>query len=299
MGVGLLIAAFIVQYVRGIDFDDLRGTRVSWTWMLLASLVGVLARYWGVIVWRGIMRELGAVDLPSFPVLASVYSKAWLGRYVPGKVTWIAGKVYFGRQHGLSTSRLAVSSVLEAQVQIVLYLIVSLLVLAVGGELDRFEGAGRWWLIAGALALAISVVPQCFNAMLRLADRILKGRVGSDVRVSGRLVAIAAGLHCVGFLASGVSYALLTRSITSLDFTEAWFVVAVFNLAGAVGVLALIAPSGLGVREGVQLLLLPSIMSEAIALLITVVARLWSVIMDVLFFVVAATIAAIASRPSA
>lgn len=63
-----------------------------------------------------------------------------------------------------------------------------------------------------------------------------------------------------------------------------------FNLAGAIGMLAIAVPSGLGVRDGIQLILLGVIMPPEIALAITVAARLWSLLIDVLFFVIAAVL---------
>ena len=53
-------------------------------------------------------------------------------------------------------------------------------------------------------------------------------------------------------------------------------------LAGAIGILSLFAPSGLGVREAIQLLLLPRVIPAEIALVVTVAARIWSIAVDAL-----------------
>ena len=55
------------------------------------------------------------------------------------------------------------------------------------------------------------------------------------------------------------------------------------SLAGAVSMLAIFAPSGIGVREGIQLALLSIIMPTEYALVITVFTRLWGVAMDFIF----------------
>jgi glycosyltransferase 2 family protein len=51
--------------------------------------------------------------------------------------------------------------------------------------------------------------------------------------------------------------------------------------------LAVFAPAGLGVREGVQLTMLLLVMSPEQALVATVLMRLWSIVMDALFATVA------------
>ncbi len=280
----VVVVVFIALYLRTIDYDDLRGREVEPGYLVAASVVGLAARYWGVFVWRTILVDLGAVDMPRWSALSNVYAKAWLGRYIPGKVAWIAGKVYFAGEHGLSKSKLAVSAVLEALVQIVLYLVIALALLGGTGRLDGINGTARWTVVIGSAILALAMAPPVFNRVVRLTARVARRNFAEGSEVSGRLVVRASALHAVGFVLSGASYALLTRAFTPLDFPDAVFVVAVFNLAGAIGVLALIAPSGLGVREGVQLVFLPSVMLRAVALVVTVAARLWSTVIDVVFY---------------
>jgi uncharacterized membrane protein YbhN (UPF0104 family) len=55
--------------------------------------------------------------------------------------------------------------------------------------------------------------------------------------------------------------------------------------------LAVFAPAGLGVREGIQLSMLLLVMSPEQALVATVLMRLWSIVMDALFAALAWAIA--------
>jgi uncharacterized membrane protein YbhN (UPF0104 family) len=57
-----------------------------------------------------------------------------------------------------------------------------------------------------------------------------------------------------------------------------------------VSLLAVFAPGGIGVREGVQVLFFSALMPTEVAVIISVLMRLWSLAVDVLFFVVAALI---------
>jgi hypothetical protein len=74
-------------------------------------------------------------------------------------------------------------------------------------------------------------------------------------------------------------------TIPTLDFGDRRLASA-FNLAGAVGILSIFAPSGLGVRESVQLLLLPLVMPAEVGLVVTIAARLWSIAVDVAFYAI-------------
>ena len=78
---------------------------------------------------------------------------------------------------------------------------------------------------------------------------------------------------------------LLTLALVpDLARDQIGFVFATFTFAGAVGMLAVFAPSGLGVREGVQLLLLSRIMPTETAVALAVLGRLWSTAIDVAFY---------------
>ena len=85
----IALAVFVVWYVGTLDFAALAGTRPSVPWLLLASAIGLCFRYWGVYTWRAMLRGLGADDPGSWNTMSYVYAKAWLGRYLPGKVGWI------------------------------------------------------------------------------------------------------------------------------------------------------------------------------------------------------------------
>lgn len=63
--------------------------------------------------------------------------------------------------------------------------------------------------------------------------------------------------------------------------------------------LAIFAPSGIGVREGIQLVLFSLIMPKELALAVTIITRLWSVGMDFVFFGLSRLIAGkvVASTP--
>ena len=52
-------------------------------------------------------------------------------------------------------------------------------------------------------------------------------------------------------------------------------------LAGTIGILALFAPSGIGVRESVLAVLLPVIMPVSYAAVIVIISRLWETMIEI------------------
>ena len=281
-----LVLVFLMIYLRQFDYSQLEGLEFRLLPALLATIVGLAFRYWGVFIWQRILLELGAQGLPSFRSLSGVYSKAWLGRYLPGKVAWIGGKVFFASDHGVPKKQLAVSSVLEALVQVIATFAVAVGFLAFDPRFDAIDVRIRFTILIGGAVLAILAIPAVFNRVIQLLLRVVRKQVDPDgMRVSNRVVVRAFLLYVVGYFISGASYFFLTSSMHPLSYGDFFYVVAVFNIAGAVGIASIFAPSGIGVREGIQLVLLPAIMPFEIAVAITAVSRLFSILVDLVFFV--------------
>ena len=172
----MLVVIFIGLYLRDFDYGRLRGTAPSPTWILVASGLAMVSRYWGVVIWRTILLDLGAGGLPTFRALSAVYARAWLGRYIPGKVAWIAGKVYFASSHGVSKQKLAVSSVLEALTQVVSIMALSLCFLAFDSRFDSVDPTIRTAMFVGGVAMSLLIVPSIFNRLSAMALRVLGRR---------------------------------------------------------------------------------------------------------------------------
>lgn len=109
---------------------------------------------------------------------------------------------------------------------------------------------------------------------------------------SGQTIARGAFLYIIGALFSGLSLFFIAKAVSpSLSYHNMLFVMGASNLAGAVGMLAIFVPSGIGVRDGILIALLTAIMPTELALLVTITGRLWGVIMDLIFFVLSKFIA--------
>ncbi len=280
------LAVFVVLYVRRLDFTVLAGWTVDLRFLAAATVFALAYRAWGVFTWTEMLRGLGARITSPPAEIAYVYAKAWMGRYLPGKVTWILGKVWFGAGLGISPERLAVGALVEATQQIAITMLLALALLGLDPRLDVFSTAQRGALVAGAVALLLMMHPRLFNWAISQARGLLRRPTGEAVAVvRGATLFYGAGLQTVAFLITGLSYFLLARAVdATLSVSHLPFIIGTFNLAGAIGILAVFAPSGLGVREGVQLLLLPLVMPAELALVLTAVTRLWSTGVDLLFF---------------
>lgn len=287
----LLLGVFLVLYLQSIDFSKLDSITISWGYVIIASIISLGFRYWGAYIWFVILKSLGAKNLNDVRGLLYVYAKSWLGRYIPGTAPWILGKIYFASKHGISKNKLAVSSLLEGLLQIVIIMAIAFGVLLLDTRLSSINLELRIFLTATLIGCLVLLIPAVFNKVIAVLYKIIrKKNVTEEHRVDNKTVAKGAGLYFIGSIVNAVSFFFIAKAIyPEISTSDFLFIVGVTNLANAASMLAFFAPSGIGVREGIQIALLSIIMPTEFALVISVVIRLWSIVLDLIFFGLAYT----------
>ncbi|WP_146927429.1 lysylphosphatidylglycerol synthase domain-containing protein [Cellulomonas xylanilytica] len=286
VGFTVLVTAFMALYLVRIDWSQLQGLRFAVLPMVGATVLGLGYRFWGAGVWLHLLRRLGAHGVRrDWRELCHVYAKAWLGRYILGAGTWILGKVYFAAQHGVARSKLAVSGVLEGALQLISTLLVGLALLVVDPRLDAIGPRATQLTVVAAVLCLVALAPPVLSRLLNLAHRlVLKRPMPPGDRPTWSMVLSGGSLYILGTLLTGASYFLVARSVyADLPWSDLAYVVGAASIASAVSLLAFFAPGGIGVREGIQVLFLSALMPVETAVVITVLTRLWSIAVDVLF----------------
>lgn len=278
------LVVFLYHYLKGLDYSALSAVFLDPFVLLAACGLSLTSRLWGAFVWRRLLIDLGA-ERPRWTPLLFIYGKSWLGRYLPGKVTWIVGKVYFARQLGVPNDKLIVGASLEALIQLLVMLALSMALLSLDGRSVGLGTGATAGLLLLAVGLGIVLIPAVLGSILRVGGRLIH-TAAYGYEVQSRAVINGVGYYVVGFFISGGSMLVFTCSLyPDLDPDLFLYVLAVFNLAGAVGIVAFFAPGGIGVREGVLLVLLDLAMPREMALMVVVASRVFLVVMDLVFFV--------------
>jgi uncharacterized membrane protein YbhN (UPF0104 family) len=286
LGFYALLLAFLAIYLRSINYTALSDVQLNWWALVVASVLALAFRYWGAFIWTTLLRSLGAHDVRLDSELLFVYAKSWLGRYIPGTAPWILGKIYFASEHGVPKSKLAVSSLLEAALQIIAQLLFALSILAFDARMEVVPAGLRTTFIIAIVALAVALIPPVFNRLLSWVFRIVRKRaLPPEHWASWKTVSQGFVLYAIGSVVGGLSLFFIALTVyPELPYSEVLFVMGVSTLAGAASMLAVFAPGGIGVREGIQILLLSLIMPPEVALVVAVATRVHSVLVDLAFY---------------
>lgn len=267
----LVLGLIVRQLVQ--DWDAV--TAYPWTlrpgWLILSMLSIQIAYLTMARAWRSVLRAI-KVRLPLRRAYWIFYVSN-LGRYIPGKFWQIGAAAVIGRHVGLSGTDMAASMI----VHLLYFLPVgAALALATGplpAPYNTWEAVTLAWL-AAAGALAAALWP---GLLLKLA-RPLRRWVTLDpdrwkLAVSRQIGIVAQTAVAWFFLATG--FALLVLAVMPVSAVSPVDLARVYIAAHLLGYIVLIAPAGLGVREGVMVVLLQPLVGVGPAAGVALLARLW------------------------
>lgn len=274
----VIIAVFFLARAVVGGWSEVREYEWRFDFSYLALSVFLIfvyyAQQWGG--WRLVMRSFG--DPLSRSDSAAIWFASILGRYVPGNVAMIAGRVGLCRRRGIPARTTLASMVYENA----LILISALLVAAATVPLwPPFEYKNYALLLAGLAPVGLAILhPAVFR---RASDAMLR-RVGREPLAAtlpfGRVMALV--LYYVGgWVLLGLAFAALASSVAPVEFAEVALLVGGYAFAWEIGFLAFVTPSGLGVKEGVLFLILALVFPAPVAAAITVLSRLWQTLAEI------------------
>lgn len=290
---GYLLQALIVGFIFfflirnlsgnwGVVKENLSGFRF-W-WLLPTALFLGLAFLMLVEAWRWVLRGVSA-NLP-FATACKIWFASNMGKYLPGKVWQILGMVYLSERRGVPKVKSFTSSVVSQFFGTVSGLLTGIILLLVGGQRTLLGSAFWLWVILATLAavsgislLYPSLVQRVMNFFLRLAKK--EPIEFSFDSLSFLLYMLFYGVSWILF---GAAFFFFSMGLIEPDIKFLWVATAGFSIATVSGFLAVVVPAGLGVREGVLVLLLSGFVPSHIAALLALSYRLWFTLAEAVLF---------------
>jgi hypothetical protein len=245
---------------------------------VLAVLVQIVSMSMGPVVYRLLLKPMG-----STPRWSALFAISWIaraGKYLPGKVAPAVGTVWMFRREGVPVPAATSATLLYQGLTLIIIMITAIPITLWQPVREILPASGLWFLLLIPAALA-GLHPKVF---FPLANFLL-GKVGQPpLNASHRMRDYLAPLAVMGIgqIMAGVTLWLILHSVTPVPLR--WLPVCVCGiaLAGGAGMLALFAPAGLGVREGVLLVLLDRMMDPSHAAVVVLVSRLLQTLAEVL-----------------
>ena len=269
---------FLVYYIvrqRAFEIPRIHSPAV-----LIASVPLLVAGFFGgVLSWRKVLSKLGFES--RFAECLASMGLSVFGKYVPGKFWLILGRAaYIAEKRRAPIGELSTASLNDQFIGLWGGLLLGAVgLLWVGGL--RLYG---WLTLLAWLGMTLLVFSPWVH---RLAEVLLSALLRRTVKIPVLDLKSTLGVlpWVLGYWAVwALGFFLLVRA---LSVSAGPLSVGLgFPLAGSLGVLAVIAPGGLGVREGIMVgyLTLAGIPFPQ-ALTVSVASRLWFLLGELIFFV--------------
>jgi glycosyltransferase 2 family protein len=270
LAASLLVLGFLVAGVI-----DGWGTVSSYDWQLEPGLLvgGILVL--GVFYLLGgglyvaIVERLVHHHVPRRGSL-SAWARSLLGRYVPGSVLMVVGRAVMGQAAGISRRVTLAATAYEQILNLAAAAIGALAFLAFYSDLGKGAVA---WVVAVAPLLLVLLHPRIFRRASTIALR-RAGREPLERFLAPRDMAVLLAGYAVQAVVLGAAVWLPVRSAAGPAAGGPAFVGLAFLFAFTLSTLAIVFPSGLGLREGLFALALAQHLPNGVAVTLSVGLRL-------------------------
>jgi hypothetical protein len=195
--------------------------------------------------------EMGGVRFVTFEQALVVWGKANIAKYLPSNLLHFAGRQVLGAAYRWPQTSVALATVLEIAIQVVVPASLVILLLAAARRLDVV--ADVLWLmpliIAAGIALGLALLHKhLWRHVDRFLPSILKVQLGNRPFRAILLATIWYALFFVGMCL--VVTALYSLSESSNGYRDLLILNAIFLISWIIGFVVPGAPGGIGVREG-------------------------------------------------
>jgi hypothetical protein len=270
----------LVSVVRAQDFSPVAELAARLDAATIAAVLAVAfllaagGLLFGVASWRALFVDIGApVDLWTS---TRIFFVGFLTKFVPGRFVALPVLVSLGRAASVGPVRLASVFLLSWSIVALTGLTIGL---AAGPAVVGLDG--WWWLLAAAgPTIALLAWPDLLNWCIRTGARLLR-RPAPSVHASRSGVRRAILAQSLSWVISGHHVWVLAVVAGAPPARSYLVCVAGFAVATVAGILVMVAPDGIGVREAVLAVGLATVLPLPVAGTVILASRVVCTLADV------------------
>lgn len=254
-----------------VRIENIELTEFDPKYMFFSVIVLFISLLFPVFAWKYLIFSLGE-KINTLSALR-VWFISNLGRYVPGKVLQFAGIVFFSGKEGVNKGK-AIQSVLYSQITANgLGIFMGLILLTLKSGTKEFPNDFHMTLILIAIFILVLWFPALFlKSSNYFLQKFKKQKIEQTLSRQCYLVYLA--LQIINWFLMSFSFILLVNSYTGLSVSKNPEVLFILPISWTVGLIALFAPGGLGVREGAMTFWLSSFIPVEFALVLPWIYRI-------------------------
>ncbi|MBW2614755.1 MAG: flippase-like domain-containing protein [Deltaproteobacteria bacterium] len=270
----IVLTAVIWFIVHNLDEIARYNFQIEWLYLTFSFAFVNGAYLVMVMIWIRLSQSFG------LNVSMLKAAKAWLlsqlGKYVPGKVTLLL--VRFDAYSDYPKRKIAVATGIEYIASLASAGLLILVALASAWQLVPYYI--QWVAGIGTILFLFLLWPPLSMKLFNRGLRLLKKEQIEEFPPYGVLLRFVGAYSLAGLL-HGMGLFLVLNSFSSVSFAYFLIIAGSYEAAGLIGLAAVFAPSGIGVREGILFLVLPAFIPKPSVIVSVIAIRLLNTIAEV------------------
>lgn len=272
----VLVVIFLARYFYK-NSESYRNLDVSINWAVFAGAVGFYFLYKITLasLWH-YMTKLNQCGIGYFRAITA-YLYSILGKYIPGKVFMLLARIPAYEEAGAPIRKVTICFFLENICTLLgaaFLFLVSLLFFP-----NDILADYTWATVGLVVVFFICINPKIINFFLKIMEKLIHKK-DMQIPMTYKQMLKVVLLFIGNWLIVGIGFYMLAYSIYPIPLSEMLYTAGIFGLSCIIGILAIFAPSGLGVREGILVLGLGLIMPSEYAVIISIISRLWMTVSE-------------------
>ena len=274
---GILLYFLIKPFLQ--THTQLKDATFQIHWGCLVGSFCAILFYWSAYLYpfATLLSGITAKHVP-FRAAFTLFHLANITRYLPGRIWGVVRLLSLSHRFGLSKTAVGSSLTLHVGIETALGGLIGISLIfspkmreTAVGILDTFSGRTLLltFIVVGFLVGILFCIPKLAHhvkAFLKTLEPLVK-----KTRLWGNVLAV----HSLLWICQGVAFFLFVKSFAPVQWTDAGVLTACFAFAWIVGFLSFLTPGGLGIREGLLVLLLANYMPTPQATLVALLCRVW------------------------
>ena len=280
-----LAIAAAVAYATVSQWSEVRAYLSSLSWGRLVSALGfaLLGAGAATMAWRASLAAIGHRVTPKSA--SQIYLIGMLAKYLPGSVWAFVLQMELGKRASLPRSRPFIASLMLTGLSITVALPIGLFALPALFDVSKFLAIAVLVLIPVSL---ICAYPPLLTWLLRRVLKIVR-RPTLDTPLTWRAVGTVLAWAGLMYVLLGLHLWLLADGAAGPGLSGLMASMGAMSVGLSLGMMAFLAPSGLGAREAIIVAALLPSSSAGVALGIALASRLILTASDLLAAGIAAT----------
>jgi hypothetical protein len=278
----LSIALSFMGYYLHKNWSTLQ--QYEWKFDILLFLLSLVILWIGISIsiylLKIILKKIAGFNIEYFQIF-KIFNISSMGRYIPGKLWSIVGFFYLTDQYGISKKQTTLAIIVNEVSNKGSALLLGLCYFIFSSALQKYLP-----IMAILLAFTLVIIhPRILNNIINFGLRLLK-KQPIEINFSYSTIFTFFLLYIIVWVICSFAFYIMVNSITKIGSINYLKFFTIFPFCWVAGYLVIFSPGGLGVREGIMIIMLSEFLSPEVALVIAVFQRIWNMMIEGINFLV-------------